>query len=84
MSATESPTEILITRVFDAPAELVFDAWTTPDIVKRWWAGDRGVVHDDVSRTWLLQHHEMAQVPVQDARHLQLRLKQPATRIRLH
>lgn len=39
-----SATEILITRVFDAPAELVFDAWTTPDIVKRWWAGDRGVV----------------------------------------
>ena len=37
-----SDDEILITRVFDAPAELVFDAWTTPDIVKRWWAGDRG------------------------------------------
>ena len=41
-----SDNEILITRVFDAPAELVFDAWTTPDIVKRWWAGDRGVVTD--------------------------------------
>ena len=36
--------EILITRVFDAPADLVFDAWTMPDLVKRWWAGDRGVV----------------------------------------
>jgi len=39
-----SDDEILITRVFDAPAQLVFDAWTTPDIVKRWWGGDRGVV----------------------------------------
>ena len=39
-----SDDEILITREFDAPAELVFDAWTTPDLVKRWWAGDRGVV----------------------------------------
>jgi uncharacterized protein YndB with AHSA1/START domain len=36
--------EILITRVFDAPAELVFDAWTTPELVKRWWGGDRGEV----------------------------------------
>ena len=32
-----SDTEILITRVFDAPAELVFKAWTTPELVKRWW-----------------------------------------------
>jgi uncharacterized protein YndB with AHSA1/START domain len=39
-----SDKEILITREFDAPAELVFDAWTTPELVKRWWAGDRGVV----------------------------------------
>lgn len=41
-----SDDEILITRVFDAPAELVFDAWTTPGLVKRWWAGDRGEVTD--------------------------------------
>jgi uncharacterized protein YndB with AHSA1/START domain len=39
-----SDNEILITREFDAPADLVFEAWTTPDLVKRWWAGDRGVV----------------------------------------
>ena len=39
-----SDNEILITRAFDAPAELVFDVWTTPDIVRRWWAGDRGEV----------------------------------------
>jgi uncharacterized protein YndB with AHSA1/START domain len=39
-----SDNEILVTREFDAPADLVFDAWTTPDLVKRWWAGDRGEV----------------------------------------
>lgn len=32
-----SDTEILISRVFDAPAELVFKALTTPELVKRWW-----------------------------------------------
>jgi uncharacterized protein YndB with AHSA1/START domain len=32
-----SDTEYLITRVFDAPAELIFRAWTTPELVKRWW-----------------------------------------------
>ena len=28
---------IVITRCFDAPAPLVFEAWTTPDLVRRWW-----------------------------------------------
>ena len=32
-----SDTEILITRVFDAPADLIFEAITTPALVKRWW-----------------------------------------------
>jgi uncharacterized protein YndB with AHSA1/START domain len=32
-----SDTEILITRSFDAPAELVFDVWTTPEHVRNWW-----------------------------------------------
>ena len=32
-----SDREIGITRVFDAPAELVFRAWTTPDLVRQWW-----------------------------------------------
>lgn len=32
-----SDTEILITREFDAPAELVFEVWTTPDHVRNWW-----------------------------------------------
>jgi uncharacterized protein (TIGR03086 family) len=32
-----SDTEIKITRVFDAPAKLVFDVWTTARHVRRWW-----------------------------------------------
>ena len=37
-------TQILITREFDAPARLVYRAWTTPELVRRWWSGDRGEV----------------------------------------
>ena len=37
-----SDTEILITRVFDAPAGLVFKALTTPELVKRWWGFETG------------------------------------------
>jgi uncharacterized protein YndB with AHSA1/START domain len=36
--------QILITREFDAPKHLVFKAWTTPELVKRWWSADRGEV----------------------------------------
>jgi uncharacterized protein YndB with AHSA1/START domain len=32
-----SDTEVLITRSFDAPADLVFEAYTNPDLVRRWW-----------------------------------------------
>ena len=38
-----SDTEILITRQFDAPAELVYRAYTTPELVKRWWGFDTSV-----------------------------------------
>jgi uncharacterized protein YndB with AHSA1/START domain len=34
--------QILITREFDAPKHLVYKAWTTPELVRRWWAGRRG------------------------------------------
>jgi uncharacterized protein YndB with AHSA1/START domain len=37
-------TQILITRDFAAPRHLVYRAWTTPELVKRWWAGQRGKV----------------------------------------
>jgi len=33
--------QILITREFDAPKHLVYKAWTTPELVKRWWSGHR-------------------------------------------
>ena len=39
-----SDTQILITREFAAPPPLVFRAWTTPDLVKRWWSGGHGAV----------------------------------------
>jgi uncharacterized protein YndB with AHSA1/START domain len=37
-------TQILITREFAAPKHLVYRAWTTPELIKRWWAGRRGEV----------------------------------------
>jgi uncharacterized protein YndB with AHSA1/START domain len=37
-------TQILITREFDAPRHLVFRAWTTPELIRRWWSGGRGEV----------------------------------------
>jgi uncharacterized protein YndB with AHSA1/START domain len=36
--------QILITREFDAPKELVYKAFTAPDLVKRWWHANRGEV----------------------------------------
>lgn len=35
-------TEILITREFNAPKHLVYEAWTTPELIKRWWHAKRG------------------------------------------
>jgi uncharacterized protein YndB with AHSA1/START domain len=39
-----SDTQILITREFDAPPHLVWKAWTTPELVKRWWHSNRGTM----------------------------------------
>ena len=36
--------QILITREFDAPKHLVYTAWTTPELVKRWWGADFGEI----------------------------------------
>ena len=36
--------QILITREFDAPPHLVYKAFTTPELVKRWWHANRGRV----------------------------------------
>ncbi len=37
MSLADSTT-VRVERTFDAPAEDVFDAWTNPEVLKRWWA----------------------------------------------
>jgi uncharacterized protein YndB with AHSA1/START domain len=36
--------QILITREFDAPRHLVYRAYTTPELVRRWWHANRGEV----------------------------------------
>ena len=36
-SERKSARELVITRTFDAPARLVFEAWTTPALFKQWW-----------------------------------------------
>ena len=33
-----SDRELIVTRSFDAPARIVFAAWTTPELFMRWWA----------------------------------------------
>jgi uncharacterized protein YndB with AHSA1/START domain len=33
----KSDRELVVTRTFDGPARLVFEAWTKPDLFKRWW-----------------------------------------------
>ncbi|MBD8067062.1 SRPBCC family protein [Devosia sp. PTR5] len=33
-----SERELVITRTFDGPAQLVFDAWSKPELLMRWWA----------------------------------------------
>jgi uncharacterized protein YndB with AHSA1/START domain len=33
-----SDRELVVTRSFNAPAALVFKAWTTPELMMRWWA----------------------------------------------
>ena len=30
--------ELVVTRTINAPAQIVFDAWTKPELLKRWWA----------------------------------------------
>jgi uncharacterized protein YndB with AHSA1/START domain len=36
--------QILITREFNAPKHLVYEAFTTPELVRRWWHAKRGEV----------------------------------------
>jgi uncharacterized protein YndB with AHSA1/START domain len=34
----ESERELVVTRSFNGPARIVFEAWTKPELLKRWWA----------------------------------------------
>jgi uncharacterized protein YndB with AHSA1/START domain len=40
--ATPNDREIVMTRVFDAPVSLVFDAFTKPELIRRWLLGPEG------------------------------------------
>jgi len=40
--AAHSDREIVMTRVFEAPRKLVFEAWTKPELLKRWLLGPPG------------------------------------------
>jgi uncharacterized protein YndB with AHSA1/START domain len=33
-----SEREVVVTRTFDGPARIVFDAWTRPELIMKWWA----------------------------------------------
>src|SRR6476660_3398326 len=33
----KSDRELVVTRTFNAPARIVFEAWTKPELFKRWW-----------------------------------------------
>jgi uncharacterized protein YndB with AHSA1/START domain len=33
----KSERELVVTRIFNGPARIVFEAWTTPELLKRWW-----------------------------------------------
>ncbi len=33
----KSERELVVTRTFNGPAHIVFDAWTRPELLKRWW-----------------------------------------------
>jgi uncharacterized protein YndB with AHSA1/START domain len=44
-TATKHPTtverkserELIVTRIFNGPAHIIFDAWTKPELLQRWW-----------------------------------------------
>ena len=37
MVKKKSEREVVVTRTFDAPARLVFEAWSRPELFKKWW-----------------------------------------------
>ena len=43
---TRGDRDLVIERTFDAPVQLVFDAWTKPELLKRWFFGPDGWILD--------------------------------------
>lgn len=61
MAASAKPNEIHITRVYDAPVALVWDAWTDPEQAAQWW-GPRGftiTTHEKELRPGGFWHYTM-------------------------
>ena len=62
MSAKNKSNEIQITRLYDAPLQMVWDAWTDPEQVAQWW-GPRGFTLTTHSKdlrpggTWVYTMH---------------------------
>ena len=40
----KSDRELVVTRIINGPARIVFDAWTKPELLKQWWIDDAGQV----------------------------------------
>lgn len=61
MAAKSKPNEIALTRTYDAPVEIVWDAWTDPAQVAKWW-GPRGftlTTHSKELRPGGIWHYTM-------------------------
>lgn len=62
MPAIERPNELYISRIYDAPVQAVWDAWTDPAQVAKWW-GPRGFILTTHSKdlrvggTWVYTMH---------------------------
>ena len=46
MASTTKDREIVVTRVIDAPRDLVFAAWTEREHVEQWWLPSGGTTHE--------------------------------------
>ena len=65
MSETKQDVVLQMSRRYEAPRERVFDAWTSPDVLKQWWAAQP---------TW---HGEIAEVDLRPGGRYRLGMKDP-------
>jgi uncharacterized protein YndB with AHSA1/START domain len=56
----KSDRELVVTRTFDAPARLVFEAWTKPELFKQWWVPKRGAPRHTVPMDWCRMNRDCA------------------------